>query len=228
MSTDGKTTTTLGKLAGEPAGCADGHIVFSQGDAKAFSRSIWISAADGTGLRQVSVGKIDFNPLCSPDAKWVYYLEGGNRTLMKVPNSGGTPQVAAPGLFVETVGGYDFSPDGRTLILGTYDFKVQKPTFSLVSTDSGQILQTFEYDPRHTGPLRFSPDGKAIIYPIREKGVDNLWLQSLDGSPGHQLTNFDSLKIYSYQWSPDRKRLALVRGDSPSDIVLIHDSQKRN
>lgn len=120
----------------------------------------------------------------------------------------------------------DFSPDGQTFVLGTYDFKAQKPTFSIVSTDSGQILRTYEYDPRHVGVVRFSPDGKAIIYPIREKGVDNLWLQPLDGSPGRQLTKFDSLKIYSYQWAPDRKRLALVRGDDPSDVVLIQDSQK--
>jgi eukaryotic-like serine/threonine-protein kinase len=105
---------------------------------------------------------------------------------------------------------------------------VQRPTFSLVSTDSGGILKTFEYDPRHSGELRFSPDGKAVVYPIRDKGVDNLWLQPLDGSPGRQLTNFDSLKISSYGWSLDRKRLALVRGDAPSDIVLIQDSGKTN
>jgi serine/threonine protein kinase len=70
----------------------------------------------------------------------------------------------------------------------------------------------------------FSPDGKGIVYPVREKGVDNLWLLPLDGGPGRQLTNFGSLKIYSYQWSPDGKSLALVRGDSPSDLVLIQNS----
>jgi len=96
-----------------------------------------------------------------------------------------------------------------------------------VSLDSGELLRTLEYDPRHAGQLRFSPDGKDIVYPVREKGVDNLWLQPLDGSSGRQLTNFTSLKIYSYQWSPDGKSLALVRGDSPSDLVLIQDSQKK-
>jgi Tol biopolymer transport system component len=65
------------------------------------------------------------------------------------------------------------------------------------------------------------------VYPVREKGVDNLWLQPLDGRPGRELTNFTSLKIYSYQWSPDGKSLALVRGDSPSDLVLIQESQKK-
>jgi len=116
------------------------------------------------------------------------------------------------------------TPGGETVVLGTYDFKAQRPTISLVSLDSGQVLRTFEYDSRHQGQPRFSPDGKGIVYPVREKGLDNLWLQPLDGGPGRQLTNFGSLKIYSYQWSPDGKSLALVRGDSPSDLVLIQNS----
>ena len=112
-------------------------------------------------------------------------------------------------------------------MLGTYDFKNQKPSISLISLESGKELRTFEYDPRHRGILRFSPDGKGIVYPIREKGVDNLWVQPLDGGPGRQLTNFAALKIYWYQWAPDGKSLALARGDSPSDLVLIQDSQKK-
>ena len=96
------------------------------------------------------------------------------------------------------------------------------------STLEGEAeISGMQYDSRHVGRLHFSPDGKGVVYPIREKGVDNLWLQPLDGSPGHQITNFTSLKIYSYQWSPDGKSLALVRGDSPSDLVLIQDTQKK-
>jgi len=51
---------------------------------------------------------------------------------------------------------------------------------------------------------------------------------TVDGSTGRQLTNFTSLKIYSYQWSPDGKCLAMVRGDSPSDLVLIKDSSENS
>ena len=223
---DGKTTSTLAATAGQPYGCSDGHVVFSRGDVKTFTRSIWRSDADGTGMLQLTQGKDDENPVCSPDAKWVFYVMRSTRALMKVPIDGGAPQPATSS-FVEFGGLYDFAPDGRTLVLGTYDFKAQRPIILLLSTDSGQVLRTFEYDPRHSGQLRFSPDGKTIVYPIREKGVDNLWLQPLDGSPGRPLTNFDSLKIYSYQWSLDGKSLALMRGDSPSDVVLIQDSEKK-
>jgi Tol biopolymer transport system component len=93
--------------------------------------------------------------------------------------------------------------------------------------ETGQVLRTFEYDSRHGGRLRLSPDGKGIVYPIHEKGAENLWLQPLDGSPGRQITNFSSLAIHAYEWSPDGKSLALVRGDSPTDLVLIQDTQKK-
>jgi Tol biopolymer transport system component len=143
---------------------------------------------------------------------------------MKVPLSGGKPEPwVSP--TAEGRAGFDVTGDGKMAVLGTYDFKLRRPNIALFSLESGQLIRNFDYDPRHVGALRFSPDGKGFVYPIREKGVDNLYFQPLDGRTGRQLTNFTSLKIYSYQWSPDSKKLALVRGDSPSDLVLIKDAQ---
>jgi Tol biopolymer transport system component len=210
----------------QPYGCGDGHIVFSRGILKTLTVSIWRSEADGTGLRQITDGKSDLSPKCSRDGKTVFYLDNATRSYMKVSIDGGKPELVLKAM-AESRGAFDIARDGKTIVLGTYDFKAQRPNISLLSSDSGQILRTFEYDPRHSGGLAFTPDGKGIVYPFREKGVDNLWLQPLEGSPGRQLTNFNSLKIYSYQWSPDGKSLALVRGDSPSDLVLIQDAAKK-
>jgi eukaryotic-like serine/threonine-protein kinase len=208
----------------QPHGCSDGNIVFARGALSTLSVNIWRSEADGSGLRSLTHGKRDFSPACSPDGKTVFYLDLAQSFFMKVPVDGGQPERVGKE-FVESTGTFDIARDGKTAVLSTYDFKAQRPKIALVSLDSGQLLQTKEYDPRHNGQLRFSPEGKAIVYPIREKGADNLWRQPLDGSPGRQLTNFTSLKIYSYQWSPNGKSLALVRGDSPSDLVLIQNSQ---
>ena len=208
----------------QPHGCGDGHIVFARGVLNTLSISIWVSEADGTGLRPLTQGKRDLSPACSPDGKTAFYIDEAKGFFMKVPVSGGQAERVG-NQNSETNGAFDIAYDGKTAVLGSYDFKAQKPIIAIISLDSGQLLRTMEYDTRHRGQLRFSPDGKAVVYPIREKGVDNLWRQPLDGSPGRQLTNFTSLKIYSYQWSPDRKSLALVRGDSPSDLVLIQNSQ---
>jgi eukaryotic-like serine/threonine-protein kinase len=206
-----------------PHGCPDGLVVFTRTLSKQGTRNLWVSAADGTGLRQLTTGKFDDLGACSPDGKWVYYIGGNDRVYMKVPLSGGKPELwVSP--TAEGRAGFDVTRDGKTAVLGTYDFKLRRPNIVLFSLETGQPLKNIEYDPRHVGALRFSPDGKGFVYPTREKGVDNLFLQPLDGGAGRQLTNFTSLKIYSYQWSPDGKNLALVRGDSPSDLVLIKDA----
>jgi eukaryotic-like serine/threonine-protein kinase len=210
----------------EPNGCSDGHIVFARGMMKTLAIGIWRSEADGTGLRRITEGKRDQFPMCSPDGKTVFYVDTAAAAFMKVPIDGGKPERVST-LYAANSEGYDIARDGKTAVLGSYDFKSQKPSISLVSLESGKELRAFEYDPRHRGILRFSPDGKGIVYPIREKGVDNLWVQPLDGGPGRLLTNFTALKIYWYQWSPAGQTLALVRGDSPSDLVLIQDSQRK-
>jgi WD40-like Beta Propeller Repeat len=207
----------------QPNGCSDGHLVFARRMLKTLSVNIWRSEADGTGLHRLTEGKRDMFPMCSPAGKTVFYMDMTVPAYMRVSIDGGQPERVTKD-FAEFNAGFDVARDGKTVVLGIYDFKAQRPTISLVSLDSGQVLRMFEYDPRHQGQPRFSPDGKGIVYPVREKGVDNLWLQPLDGGPGRQLTNFGSLKIYSYQWSPDGKSLALVRGDSPSDLVLIQNS----
>jgi eukaryotic-like serine/threonine-protein kinase len=209
----------------EPYGCSDGHIVIARAVLKPVSVNIWRSEANGSGLLQLSDGKNDEFPMCSPDGKTVFYLDMLVQAFKKVPIDGGKPQAVTSAL-AETNGGFDIARDGKTAVLGTYDFKVERPTISLISIDSGEILRTLEYDVRHRGRVQFSPDGKGIVYPVREKGGDNLWLQPLDGGAGRQLTNFGALRIYSYQWSPDGKSLALIRGDSPTDLVLIQNQKK--
>jgi Tol biopolymer transport system component len=146
---------------------------------------------------------------------------------MKVPLSGGKPELWLNEK-AESYGGFDLARDGKTAVLSSYDFKAQRPTISLFSLEMGHVLRAYDYDPRHTGFLRFSPDGKGIVYPVRDKGVDNLYVQPLDGGAPRQLTNFTSLQIYSYQWSVDAKHLALVRGDTPSDLVLIRDAKSQS
>ena len=73
-------------------------------------------------------------------------------------------------------------------------------------------------------PTAITPDGKAVAYVIAENGAGNVWVQPLDGSPGHQVTNFTSDQIVSFRFSPDGKMLAVARLHLVSDPVLLRDS----
>jgi Tol biopolymer transport system component len=82
-----------------------------------------------------------------------------------------------------------------------------------------------EANPRISKGVQFTADGKAVSYPVAENGVDNVWVQPLDGTPGRQITHFNSEQIYSFHWSPDGKNLGILRGHTDSDVVLLQESK---
>jgi len=74
--------------------------------------------------------------------------------------------------------------------------------------------------------LVFAPDGKGIVYVVREKGVDNLWLQPLDGKAHRQLTHFKKDKTFRFAFSPDGSKVAMECGEAESDAVMLHDASQ--
>jgi Tol biopolymer transport system component len=103
--------------------------------------------------------------------------------------------------------------------------KLAVVTLGSNSQSSPLLLQP---DPRIAGGnfvngLTFAPDGKSVAYVIRDKGVDNIFVQPLDGSSGHQITNFASDHIAEFRWSPDGKTLAVAQTNNTSDVVLLRE-----
>jgi Tol biopolymer transport system component len=83
-------------------------------------------------------------------------------------------------------------------------------------------------DQRISGAASFTPDGRALVYPVREAGVDNLWLQPLDASASaaKRITNFTSDLIDAYHFSLDGKQLGVLQRHAVSDVVLLRDTSK--
>jgi hypothetical protein len=101
-----------------------------------------------------------------------------------------------------------------------------KLVLHLDSTEGGQMTY-HDVDQRALpGQISFTPDGKAIAYLVREKGVDNLWLQPLDGGPYRQITHFNKDQILRFVFSPDGTKLGLERGAEESDALLFRDTTK--
>ena len=82
------------------------------------SQNIWRLDADGTHPTQLTNGKNDAIPRCSPDRKWVYYSDSNKLVIMRVPLDGGVAEVVPGSLvangFVNGVG-MNFSADGKWL-----------------------------------------------------------------------------------------------------------------
>ena len=86
-------------------------------------------------------------------------------------------------------------------------------------------MRLLDPNPAVADAARFTPDGKALVYPITHEGVDNLWMQPLDGSAGRQITNFKSDQIIGAQFSPDGKNLAVLQRRTEADVVLLREAK---
>jgi Tol biopolymer transport system component len=153
----------------------------------------------------------------------VFYQDAVNgQRLMKVSIDGGTPEPISD----ELTAAFDIAPDSKTIVLATFGHLAEHvEKLTLLSMDSNQTPKVLDFEHPRSGVIRFSRDAKAIVYPIRHGGVDDLWLQPLDGSPGKQITDFKSEQIRDFHWSFDGSQLGIIRGHTDSDVVLIRDSQ---
>ena len=233
---DGSSTTTL--LNNAPilalSACPDGRalILILIGQGGGIATRVWRVNADGTNLKQLSNGQNDYRADCSPDSKWAYFLDGDANRIERVPIDGGTPETV-PGTPIPhaLIGGHilGLSPDGKSLailvLIGEAN-AVQK--IAVVPLDAGPQPQVRLLDPHPAiaDSPRFTADGKAFVYPITQNGVGNVWLQPLDGSAGHQLTNFKSDLITWIQWSPDGKNLGVLSSRVDADVVLLREGSQ--
>ncbi|HYS23756.1 MAG TPA: hypothetical protein VER56_07460, partial [Candidatus Eisenbacteria bacterium] len=203
------------------ASCGNGrYVVFRSGGRSGGAEvNFWRVDSNGTNLMRLTSGLNERVPVCSNDGKWLYYIDAGeNHFLKRVAIDGGTPVT----IIKFPSEPYDLSPDGKSV--ATFEARESSHTPMLVtySVEDGKKL-SFEFDPRGLPSLAFMPSGKAILYAVREKGVDNLWVQPLDGSARRQLTHFTSEKIGGYKYSKDGTRLAVGRGHADSDAVLLRN-----
>ncbi|HZR57321.1 MAG TPA: protein kinase [Terriglobales bacterium] len=228
-STRAKTVLPVeqGSLMTNPSACSNGqYLVLSLGfHANNHSLNIWRMDASGGNLKQLTSGRLEQYPACTPDGRWVIYWDvtDGSK-LRKVSIDGGESQRISD---LPVARGYGVSPDGKTAAFATFGHAGDhEETLAIVDIDSGKLLQRVDFQRPDQGNIRFSPDGKSVVYPVREAGVDNLWSQPLDGSPGKQITSFKSEQIREFHWSFDGSKLGVIRGHNDSDVVLIRDSQQ--
>src|SRR5579863_984116 len=238
----GKTTALLN----DPAAaifpfrrCGSQYLVFPWAfHAGTNSAGIWRVDADGSRPKQLTDGPDDGwqnRPACSADG-WVYFFRDVGH-IWRIPVNG-----AADGSFkAEPVAatavehgfhagrGMGISPDGKTLaymielVNAETQNGVQK--IALLNLETMAVPQLIAPHAHISAGPQFTPDGKAVAYPVRENGIDNLWVQPVDGAPAHQITNFDSEQILSFAWSPDGKSLGVLRGHTDSDVVLLQESK---
>ncbi len=179
------------------------------------AENIWRMDINGENQTKITNKFIERNPVFSSDGKWIYFnsWETGIQTIWKVPSEGGT----ATQVVADLSSNPQISPDGRLMAYSSREKILISPV------EGGSAIKSF--DSAGKTYVAWAPDSSAITYLSNRSNVVNLWLQRLDETEPLQLTNFTSDGIRIYAFSPDGKQLALVRGTSNRDVILIQDSK---
>ena len=209
---------------GQAAVCGDGrYVVYRQvGASGGTSANLWRMDLSGTNQKQLTSGRNEQEPTCAKTGDWVYYVDDAdNRYVKRVSVEGDSPETVVK----HSVGSFALSPDGKEIV----SFEVRELDHKLMlridNVETHQMTYS-DIDQRALpNELAFTPDGKGVVYLVREKGVDNLWLQPLDGAPHRQLTHFKKDKTFRFAFSPDGSKIAMECGEQESDAVLLHDSR---
>ncbi len=200
---------------------------------------MWRVNADGSNAMALSLHQ-NVKFLLGCDAQWLYYIPDSLDGLMRLPVTGGKAEktpgaTAVKGILkAETI-----SPDGKIMAIfapqGDPQLRTYANTIALLDMNGKTPPRYITTDPRcgvgfivpgpaAFGGFHFTPDGKAVAILMEDKGVDNIWIQPIDGSKGHTITHFDSMQIQDFRWSVDGKHLALIRADFTGDVILAHDT----
>ncbi|HTS34603.1 MAG TPA: hypothetical protein VMH04_02965 [Candidatus Solibacter sp.] len=206
-----------------PQSCRDGRVVFTGYTPASKQLNIFSLDVSGQNRKKLTNGSLDYYGQCSPDLQWVYYRDQSTNLLMRAPLDGGAGQQISD---LQVQGRFDISPEGSVALFYTLSHtEGHKEKVLEVSVDNGQVKREIPMQKQHAGRIQYSLDGKALEYVVRENGVDNIWRQPLDGSAGKWETAFKSEHIGQFRWSPDGKQLAIVRGHTDSDVVLMRSTQ---
>ena len=210
-----------------PVASPDGrYVVFHS--SRSGQWQIWRMDGDGSNPIVLTSGTEESNwAQFSPDSRWVIYQhvgDGGFFTLWKISVDGGTPERLTSGLKVRPV----ISPDGKWIACWQKEQTPNAPwRIAVVPIEGGEPQKYLEVRQGAAigySVLRWSRDGRSLIYIDERDGVTNLMSQPVEGGPPTPLTNFTKDLFYAFNFAPDG-RLILARGLSTSDAVLISDGK---
>ncbi len=217
--TDAHSLTPGFKVAVQATVTPDSKTVFFAGG-KGGAINIWRVNTDGGDVRQVTHGDFEFRPQVTPDGSGLLYasFQGPRLAIMKMPVQGGqTTEVPA----TDMAGNYLLSPDGKLAAYGSIARNPIRGQINIVSASGDKPLLTMDFP--HSNYL-WTSDSRALSYIHAENGVSNIWEQPIDGKPARQVTNFTSGQIFWFAWSPDGSQVAVSRGATHSDVILLSRS----
>jgi len=191
------------------------HVVFVSD--RSGSVSLWRIDIDGSNPKQLT-NHMSMSPNFAPDGRTVVYTSLINKFTIGTINIDGDE---ARQLTTKPSAHPVFSPDGTQIACLYSPEENTEYRISIIPASGGKPVKTFPLPRGFAAPFRWTPDGKALMFGVSQRGVTNLWVQSVEGGEPKQITTFTSDLIHWFDVSRDGKRFVFSRGTSSSDVVLF-------
>ena len=214
--TEQKQLTTDPAVDGEPAVTADNrYIVFMSN--RTGILQIWRMNMDGSNQIQLTSGTGKNFPSLSPDSKWVLYNSTDDWHLWRVSIDSGEPirLTDYPARYPSV------SPDGKMIACMGRNEPKRQFSILILPFAGGQPLKRVEVSGGFSGMIRWTADGRALIYGTERNGPTVIIKQSLDGGQPETVVDFDEDELFDFGYSFDGQRLAVTRGGWQYDLVLL-------
>lgn len=203
-------------------------LVTNEGKTVVFSsertgiKTLWRMNADGSDQKPILERATIDNFTLAPDGKNVFYYSyfGNKGELWRVGLDGENREKIADGRFeAPTV-----SHDGKQ-IAAVYkkdeEAKYQIAVWNLEDKNSMRFIKPLDGNAL-PGNIYWKKDGKLLVYILSQKGIGNLWEQSIDEpETKKQLTFFTSSRLFHFAFSNDETEVVCARGLVEGYLVLM-------
>jgi Tol biopolymer transport system component len=183
-------------------------------------RQLHVVSSDGAELQPIAEGiDVQGTSCWSPDARWI--VTGGSDAtgpgLFKIPLEGGSPVRLVAGQALNPV----WSPDGSLIVYAGTNVSTFAPLLAV--RPGGTRVELPHISLRRLGEhVRFSPDGKSLIYMQGLLASQDFWLLDLASMKSRPLTRLQNrAAMRTFDVTSDGKQIVFDRLRENSQVVMI-------
>lgn len=219
-------TDNVGTSNENPSVTADGRFVYFE-STRTDKRHIWRIDIDGGNPTQITFddSNPDFLPVVTADGGTLYFIQRNPKSnvLWRQSLVDGSKEMLtqqgklAPGSFLT------ISPDGRYLAFKSQKEESDTDTAEIIFFDLSGNEEPRTVTIRSQNPtIVWSEGGRSFDYADNQPDAARIWRQSFVGKGDKRLVlEIPKARIFSFAWSRDGKTLALGRGRTGNDAILL-------
>ena len=192
------------------------HIAFAS--LRSGRRQVWTMENDGRNsvqLSQFTTDVYDGRLLSDGKRSILLQLETPQKSMLVLRTEDGEIRP----LIQNQSKRWAISPDEKYVASQIQDPQTKKMEVVIVDIETAEVIRKLDFAANRV--LRWTTDGKGLAYDAYENGVGKIMIFPVEGGSPKPFVQLKSEEIFSFDWSPDGRTLALIRGNHLTDAVKI-------